>query len=245
MELAYINKLGVITRYKEGDEKNFPTHRILTNEEYGKLLKEIEGLRKQLLSKEEQYTMEIEKLKQQYYNVLEEKRKEEETHNDYREQVKKFIIATKTEIDNCREAKDEAERLNVNLKRICRENANAKRGIKPKKEHSGFIVISTAEIFEHYKKDRSIKDVRAYKTIVETPYKKIMELDVAKKQAWNDGLNRFFDHAWSDSNRNDYAEAVKNNHDDKNFVYKMNWRTGKRGYWEIECWHTKPLNSME
>ena len=134
-----------------------------------------------------------------------------------------------------------AERLNENLKRICRENANAKRGLKPKKKCSGFVITSTAEVFERLKAKNGFTERRAYKSIIETPYDAKLELtDALKVGAWDEGLGAFFDSSWKNTDASNYQDAIKDDRQE-NFLYRQNWRTNKNGLWEIECYHTKPL----
>lgn len=77
------------------------------------------------------------------------------------------------------QSKVEAERagkeyqigLNQNFKRISRERANADRGIKPKKERSGYVVLSSRQKKYRYKKNRdAMVEVYLWETVIQTPY---------------------------------------------------------------------------
>ncbi|OKZ58405.1 MAG: hypothetical protein BHV91_03080 [Clostridiales bacterium 44_9] len=78
-----------------------------------------------------------------------------------RRQLKKIQEDTALKIEQL-QSKVEAERagkeyqigLNQNFKRISRERANADRGIKPKKERSGYVVLSSRQKKYRYKKSR-------------------------------------------------------------------------------------------
>ena len=55
--------------------------------------------------------------------------------------------------EEMREEVKRANHLNGNLKRIARERANAARGVTPKKEHDGYLVLSSRQWTEHYQVD--------------------------------------------------------------------------------------------
>ena len=65
------------------------------------------------------------------------------------------------------EEKTAKERLlNENLLRICRERANQRRGITPKRTHDGYLVLSAREWSERTAGGRA----RAWRTTIQTPY---------------------------------------------------------------------------
>ena len=64
--------------------------------------------------------------------------------------------------------------LNENLLRIARERANADRKLKPKKEHTGYVVVSSTEKEYRYKINR-----RDFETATPVSY---THLDVYKRQ---------------------------------------------------------------
>ena len=92
--------------------------------------------------------------------------------------VKKIQEDTALKIEQL-QSKVEAERagkeyqigLNQNFKRISRERANADRGIKPKKERSGYMVLSSRQKKYRYKKNRDgMVEVYLWETVIQTPY---------------------------------------------------------------------------
>lgn len=92
--------------------------------------------------------------------------------------VKKIQEDTALKIEQL-QSKVEAERagkeyqigLNQNFKRISRERANADRGIKPKKERSGYVVLSSRQKKYRYKKNRDgMVEVYLWETVIQTPY---------------------------------------------------------------------------
>ena len=61
--------------------------------------------------------------------------------------------------------------LNQDFKRIARERANADRGIKPKKERSGYVVLSSRQKKYKYKENRhDMAEVYLWETVIQTPY---------------------------------------------------------------------------
>lgn len=92
--------------------------------------------------------------------------------------VKKIQEDTALKIEQL-QSKVEAERagkeyqigLNQNFKRISRERANADRGIKPKKERSGYVVLSSRQKKYRYKKNRDgMVEVYLWETVIQTHY---------------------------------------------------------------------------
>ena len=64
------------------------------------------------------------------------------------------IAQLEKKIETERAGKEYQIGLNQDFKRIARERANADRGIKPKKERSGYVVLSSRQKKYKYKKNR-------------------------------------------------------------------------------------------
>ena len=80
------------------------------------------------------------------------------------EKIKQELAAANAEIEYQRG-------LNENLLRINRERANAARKIKPKKEHSGYLITYSKEHEYKYRIDKKNWDsVMLWQTILESPY---------------------------------------------------------------------------
>ncbi len=231
MEKAYKGMMGGYSVWKDGDEKHEPTHKIMTNEEYDDLQKKIRTLKNNL-----------EKEKAAHENdVAEEKRKAVADHNNIVNQANEAIKKANEKVAKAEKERDDAFSLNVNLKRICKENANAKRGLKPKKQHSGFVVVRTQEARDRIPVKKGYQDLRVYKTTVETPYSVHLAISDVEPSAWEDGLKKLFGSAWQNHDANDLASAINEENSGKNFIYRQDWQTGKNDLWEIVCWHTKPI----
>ncbi len=112
MEMAYKGTFGSYSVWKQGDSKHEPTHRILTDKEYSELKSQIRSLEDQL-----------KKEKSAHVDDLTAERKKSKSDHD------SIVKKAKEAIEKAEKERDEALSLNVNLKRICKENANAKRGL--------------------------------------------------------------------------------------------------------------------
>ncbi|MBU5678996.1 hypothetical protein [Blautia sp. MSJ-9] len=70
--------------------------------------------------------------------------------------------------------------LNGNLKRIARERANAQRGLVPKKEHSGYVVLSSVQCRVHH--DNGVTYV--WRSILQTPYDASLPYEQIADDIW-------------------------------------------------------------
>lgn len=64
-----------------------------------------------------------------------------------------------------------AEELNNNLIRICKERANAERGLSPKKKHSGYIALKSEQAKRVQYNGKKREESPVWKTTIQTPYK--------------------------------------------------------------------------
>lgn len=67
--------------------------------------------------------------------------------------AEKKVEEAQAQIQQMKSEVNTANYLNGNLKRIARERANAARGITPKKEHDGYLVLSSRQWTEKYQED--------------------------------------------------------------------------------------------
>lgn len=81
------------------------------------------------------------------------------------------IAQLKKKVETERAGKEYQIGLNQDFKRIARERANADRGIKPKKERSGYVVLSSRQKKYRYKENRhDVAEVYLWETVIQTPY---------------------------------------------------------------------------
>lgn len=144
--------------------------------------------------------------------------------------------------------------LNENLLRIARERANADRKLRPKKEHTGYVVVSSTEKDWRYRNDRDKwETTRLWETVLQSPY----TLDFTEQQARHEmgeltgvdsddwvvgrlGITAYYDGEYSDMLYDKECDWAKN--PKKNVMLRWRLRANARtGYWEVLFLHTKPL----
>ena len=137
------------------------------------------------------------------------------------------------------EAVRQAQKLNENLRRICRERANSDRNITPKKEHDGYLVLQSRDWGERLP-DRRM--VRTWKSVLQTPYDASIEQSVIEEQILEDLTEKVL----VDIGCLHYVSLEDNGTytcvDDGNVLYC--WRCSadyKSGYWCVIIYTTKPL----
>ena len=144
--------------------------------------------------------------------------------------------------------------LNRNLLRISKERANADRGLRPKKEHTGYFVVSSTEreyrYKDHYHSGIQVKML--WETTIQSPYsvdfteaearKQIQELTKERENGgWMIGKIGI-----NGSYRGKYEEMTGANgwkeHENYNVMLNQRLRANYgAGYWEVLFLHTKPL----
>lgn len=137
--------------------ENYPyTHIVLTKEEYDGMEEEIKILKSRLTELDNNHLSEIKNLKRQ----------NEEAILDIEEKLNKRIMDLEAE-------RDLQAGLNNNLLRICKERANAKRGLQPKKRHPGYRIVGrTTQIKTPigYERGKGPQYADVWTATMETPY---------------------------------------------------------------------------
>lgn len=163
------------------------THVILTLEEYDKILEDTQNAMLKAENIKEKAIAKISEYQNKYQKDL------KQAINDSNSKINALatkIIAKEQEIDNL-------NKLNSNLLRISRERANAKRGLKPKKQHNGYIVLNnqqceyTIRQIGAYRKVKIIH-VLCWKVQLQTPYDSSLPFDAIRNQISNDFHNFIF-----------------------------------------------------
>lgn len=146
--------------------------------------------------------------------------------------------------------------LNANLLRISRERANADRKLKPKKEHTGYVVVISEETDHQYKDgNRHVKRVLLWKTVIQSPYvvdfpeEQVREQILEELLRKNEDGYRLIDRLGINGIYNKgYGSMIEDKRwcaepDKYNIMLKPKFRVNFRsGYWEVICLHTKPLD---
>lgn len=102
----------------------------------------------------------------------------DEKKNDI-EQYKKILARYQKENDELKEKYNQEVKNNKDFKRIMTERANARRGIKPKKKHPGYIVISQKQI--HLDKKRN-----GWLSVIQTPIEVSMNVKYVMETVENE-----------------------------------------------------------
>jgi len=146
--------------------------------------------------------------------------------------------------------------LNANLLRISRERANADRKLKPKKEHTGYVVVVSEETDHQYKDgNRHVKRVLLWKTVIQSPYvvdfpeEQVREQILEELLRKNEDGYRLIDRLGINGIYNKgYGSMIEDKRwcaepDKYNIMLKPKFRVNFRsGYCEVICLHTKPLD---
>ena len=113
--------------------------------------------------------------------------------------------------------------LNANLLRISRERANADRGLRPKKIHTGYVVVMSSEKEIRYKTGRNkLLTAKVWETVLQSPY----SVD-------------FTESSYENLIETEKWKEIKSTH---NTLFSRQFRANYRaGYWEYIIQHTKPL----
>lgn len=217
------------------------THAIMEIDDYNRIINERDMARIQAASTVRQAEKDVENAKYRLQNQA----------NSAIRQAKEDAEKYKTAWKDTERQLEEQRALNENLLRISRERANAERKLKPKKEHTGYVVVSSTERKARYRHGRADKEIVVWETVLQSPYsvdfpeeqaRNLME-DLFKKDE-NDrwlirriGINgRYFEGLQALKDEGEEWEEY-------NTAYERNIRANyKAGYWEIIIKHTKPLD---
>ena len=146
---------------------------ILTRDEY-----------KQILSEKTQAERDAANIKYQAERDI------KQAQSDAQRQIQHTTAQAQKQIAEVQQALEEEQEestyqrgLNENLLRISRERANADRKLRPKKEHTGYVVVSSKEKEWRYKESRNDwKTVTLWETTLQTPYTVDFTEEQARKQ---------------------------------------------------------------
>ena len=146
--------------------------------------------------------------------------------------------------------------LNQRLLDISRERSNKDRNIRPKKERSGYVVLSSRQKKYKYKENRhDMAEVYLWETVIQTPY----VVDFTAEQAMTEtqelfardeqghwligriGIAGEYDGKYEDMLDDPRCATWI----DYNIIVEKSFNANvKAGYWEIVITHTKPLDNI-
>ena len=137
--------------------------------------------------------------------------------------------------------------LNSNLKRIARERANAKRGLAPKKQRNGYVVLYSSQYRQRYKDPDGKKCVAyTWKSILQTPYDATVPLDTIEDEIWNELVHRILYplgfRRTQDAEHNGEYRIWEEDDAELCGLYRWDYNANyKSGFWELTLYHTKGL----
>jgi hypothetical protein len=245
--------------YLPEDEKHRATDIMLSIAEYERQQTEMRSLKAQVDYKEDQIRelkasqkREIERLRREY---------EQESENEQENIRQEYELKQKElnqSVRNARFLAKKWEDLNKNLLRIMKERANSKRGLQPKKERSGYQLLSSQEYQYIYKHEIVVKEATfnrpeitrtvtnkafCFKTIIQSPFDaKLPILDV-KLLFYKDLLKAPLKYLGV-KDTHEFDESILNSNE--NYMFKADVRANFRsGFMEIEILTTKQINVPE
>ena len=236
-----------VVGYKAAGGQSDPecTHVILTKSEYDKSVWELELAQRKVSDMQREARSQVIRAQDEATRQIRQKVAEANAAIDKSNQA---VLKAHGKIEYLQE-------LNENLLRIARERANADRKLKPKKDHTGYVVVSSAEKEYRYKSNRrDYETVMLWETVLQTPYSIDFTEEQAREQTkeltgnegksdWlvgrlgiNASYNGEYDEMlekakWSDEQKAEYNIMLTRK-------LRANYRTG---YWEVIFTHTKPL----
>ena len=217
------------------------THVIQTRQEYEMLLNQRDRAQREKEEAERAATREITRVKQEAAHEA------DRAAQMAQAQIDVLQVERKTA-----EIADQRA-LNANLLRISRERANADRGLRPKKVHTGYVVVMSSEKEIRYKTGRNkLLTAKVWETVLQSPYSVDFTESQARQLIEEDLLARKnglladvgITMICSGSSYENLIETenwkeIKAAH---NTLFSRQLRANYRvGYWEYIIQHTKPL----
>lgn len=190
--------------------------------------------------------------------------KYEKWKTEYKMECDQKVSQAQADRDAAIKEMEKTKKQNENLMRIQRERANAKRGITPKGQRSGYVLMDTGHASYKYtyteprtyvyrgnvkKTDELIEKVGTYdcyKSTFETPINALIDEATAFETIyanWESGL-------WGDDRHpchwiNFKHKGNINNDEDKQLIFDWSLKPDmKSGLWKITIWHHKALEPI-
>lgn len=230
----YKNLLGWVEH--KADDKHHSTHVLMTNEEYHEMLQE----KSELLQERNEIINDANRKIKKAQKIIDEKN----------ETMRRMKLVYEEEFEKIKKELTELRRLNNNLVRINKERSNAERKLQPKKQHTGYVVVSSQEKEIRYD-IRNQKSYIAWETVIQTPYTVEMNENDVRMQIDSDmtpngarwllgdiGINMVY-----------YAELAKilkdEECDGENVIFSRKLKANyTMDFWEISYMHTKALTTV-
>lgn len=223
------------------------THVILTEGEYAKMLQQISNAEQEVRNTKYDADKEIRRVQ-----------------IDAQRKIESIAYETAKKIESLEEALAAEQKesvlqrgLNANLLRISRERANADRGLKPKKEHTGYVVMNMQEKKLQRKNSRGYYTITLWETVLQSPYSVDFTEEQARYQIHEDLMQHEDGKEWALSRIGicekpdpkfcdpfEYNEIMENENVLVRYQLRANYqarRGEKTGFWDIILVHQKPI----
>lgn len=224
------------TGYNKEKENKPATHVILTIEEYESLVDSVvraNNKMKEARLDVENYKNKIEDCKNKANKII-------EIEN---QKAQKHIQDIKNDFDKAKVEIHRLNNLNFNLLRICKERANSKRKLKPKKTHFGYLILDSQEhnhIFKWNGRNTVTESFPCWKVRIQSPYDCSIPYDIIKKNIYDDllnfiGTNLGLNYIYYDVSKLDKKQLIEVWNNNENFIFKTLYKANNRSsFWEIE-----------
>ena len=241
------------------------THVIMPAEEYDGMIKKYED---EIYHKEHELREEQERHREEITSLhrnlgREYSKKSTKEWSKYRDELSdkdKIIEAREKDISDLNdrivalEQDVETEKsLNANLLRIARERGNQERGVTPKKEHHGYVTVSSSQTIDRvqvpdprisWKTELVTENRVVWKSVLQTPYSVLLPIDSIASTIHDDLMLKVLGEmgvdTWTECENGCYPED-----DTECVMYRWQFRTSRDGYWEVEIWTTGPVIILE
>ena len=213
---------------------------VLTKEEHEQLLQEKRSLEWNLQSQRNELTAQLQEVKDDAFQRV----------SAAEATAKQCAREMETKLARTQQIADYWEQLNEDLLRISKERANADRNLRPKKQHTGYVVLISAEKERRYEVPNKLKMEHAmlWETVIQTPFSVDFTEEQVRQQTGTEEalllLQRIgitADHS-ADCEKNGMNEVLKGPGKTGNVILSRFLRANFRaGYWELTLLHNKSL----
>lgn len=249
MEFLKKSTLGRLVTAEGGADNPGLAEVRLTAEEYRRLCEECQSLiecQKELEQEVERQKLRMQEIIETQYGRCQSdlKSRQEEFDRMKEELERKNDRLRMMAIENQRDLELQKD-LNWNLKRILREKANAKRGLTPKKLHSGYNVLFSSQYKEMYRDHMVRKPISTWKSTIQKYYDASISLEDIEKDIWTELSSRVLVDMGITVLRHidKYGKDVFEEYHDECVLYRYEYRANyKSGLWEVIIWTTKALS---
>ena len=216
------------------------THVVLTKEEHEQLLREKRSLQWKLQSQRNELTAQLQEVKDDAFQRV----------SAAEATAKQCAREMETKLARTQQIADYWEQLNEDLLRISKERANADRNLRPKKQHTGYVVLISAEKERRYEvpNEQKMKRATLWETVIQTPYSVDFTEEQVRQQTGTEEtllllqkIGITADHS-ADCEKKGIYEVLKGPGKTDNVILSRFLRANFRaGYWELTLLHNKSL----